>query len=101
MPNTLHIQPIVAILTSVVICAAWWFATIKLPQVWLFPALAVLETIRTALDAVVFYQIKVQQQPGYFHAISLIQTCLGIFQAALYILLVRWLVRSLKKDRRA
>jgi hypothetical protein len=98
MTNISHFEPVVAILTSVVVCAAWWFATLKRPQIRLFPALAVLTTVRTAIDAVLFYQIELQQRLTYYHALSRAQTSLGILEAALYVVLILWLVRTLTKD---
>jgi hypothetical protein len=97
MTNILHIEPYVGIITSAVSCAAWWFAAIKCPQIWLFRAFAAFTTVHTTLFAVLFYQVGLQQRLTYLYALSYAQTFLTILEAALYILLVRWLVRTLTK----
>jgi hypothetical protein len=98
MLNIRDIEPFVGILTCAVISGAWWFAAIKSPHIWLFRALAGCTTAQTTLFAILFYQVELHQRLTYFHALSHAQAVLGILEAGFYILLVRWLVRTLTKD---
>jgi hypothetical protein len=76
-------------------CAAWWYAAIKLPRVWIFSGLAIVATISLLLHAGVLL-LMASSQSGLVGQLSIIQVILYLVEATLFVVLVRWLARSLK-----
>ena len=81
-------------------CVAWWYGAIKFPRVWIFSGLAILATISILLYAGVFLLIASNRSSGLVPQLSSIQVVLHLAQAVLLILLIRWLVASLKDQGR-
>ena len=76
-------------------CAAWWYAAIKFPRVWIFSGLAIVATISVLLHAGVLLLVA-SSQSGLVGQLSSIQVILYLVEAVLFVLLVRWLVAKLK-----
>jgi hypothetical protein len=76
-------------------CAAWWYAAIKIPRVWIFSGLAIVATISLLLHAGVLLLVA-SSQSGLVGQLSSIQVVLYLVEAVLFIVLVRWLARSFK-----
>ncbi len=77
-------------------CAAWWYAAIKFPRVWIFSGLAIVATISILLHAGVLLLIA-SDQSRLVGQLSSIQTILYLVEAVFFVMLVRWLVSNVGK----
>jgi hypothetical protein len=95
MSSGYYLQTAVGLIAGMIMCAAWWYAAIKFPRVWIFSGLAIVATISLLLHAGLLL-LMVSSQSGLIGQLSTIQVILYLVEAVLFIILVRWLVRSLK-----
>ena len=96
MNNAYQLQSAIGLLASIAICAAWWYAAIKFPRVWIFSGLAIVSTISILLYAGTILLLAVRESSTLVLHLSRIQMLLRLVDAVLYILLVRWLVLTFK-----
>lgn len=96
MSNGYYLQTAIGLIAGITMCAAWWYGAIKFPRVWIFSGLAILATISILLYAGVLLLIASNRSSGLVPQLSSIQVILHLAEAVLLILLIRWLVASLK-----
>ena len=96
MSSGYYLQTAIGLIAGIVMCAAWWYAAIKFPRVWIFSGLAIVATISILLYAGVLLLIASNQSSGMIPQLSSIQVILHLAEAVLLILLIRWLVANLK-----
>lgn len=95
MSSSYYLQTAIGLIAGMIMCAAWWYAAIKFPRVWIFSGLAIVVTISLLLHAGVLLLVA-SSQSGLVGQLSSIQVILYLVEAVLFIVLVRWLARSLK-----
>jgi hypothetical protein len=86
-----YLQTAVGIIAGAIMCAAWWYAAIKFPRVWILSGLAIVATISLLFYAGMLLLIASGQSSFVSHLAS-VQVLLHLVEAILLVLLVRWLV---------
>jgi hypothetical protein len=99
MSNGYYLQTAIGLIAGIIMCAAWWYAAIKFPGVWIFSGLAIVATISILLHAGVLLLLA-SGQSGLVGQLSSIQVILYLVEAVFFILLVRWLVKNLKDQNK-
>jgi hypothetical protein len=95
MSGSYYLQTTIGLIAGIVMSAAWWYAAIKFPRVWIFSSLAIVATISILLHSGVLLLVA-SGQSGLVGQLSGLQVILYLVEAVLFILLVRWLVGNLK-----
>jgi hypothetical protein len=86
-----YLQTAVGIIAGAIMCAAWWYAAIKFPRVWILSGLAIVATISLLFYAGMLLLIA-SGQPSFVSHLASVQVLLHLVEAILLVLLVRWLV---------
>jgi hypothetical protein len=95
MNSSYYLQTTIGLIAGIIMCAAWWYAAIKIPRVWIFSGLAIVATLSILLQAGVLLLIA-SDQSRLVGQLSILQTLLYLVEAVLFLLLVRWLITRLK-----
>jgi hypothetical protein len=98
MSGSYYLQTAIGLIAGIVMCAAWWYAAIKFPRVWIFSSLAIVAAISILLHAGVLL-LMTSGQSGLVGQLSGLQVILYLVESVLFILLVRWLVGNLKENK--
>jgi hypothetical protein len=96
MSAAYQIQTAIGLIAAIVMCAAWWYAAIKFPRVWIFSGLAIVTTIAILFHVGVVLLITSGQTSGMVPPLASVQVLLHLVEAILVVLLVRWLGAGLK-----
>ena len=96
MSSSYLLQTAIGLIAGIVMCAAWWYAAIKFPRVWIFSGLAIIATISILVHAGVLLLVASGQSSGMVLQFSSVQVILYLVEAVLFLLLVRWLAANLK-----
>ena len=88
-----YLQTAVGIIAGAIMCAAWWYAAIKFPRVWILSGLAIVATISLLFYAGMLVLIASGQSSFVSHLAS-VQVLLHLVEAIFLVLLVKWLVAS-------
>ena len=97
----------ISLLTTITVCAVWWFAFAKFHRAGVFLALALIQTFAlimsfdniylafTERTLIPFSSAKAEM--AYFHVVSYIQVSMWIVEAVAFVFLVRWIIRNCQK----
>ena len=88
-----YLQTAVGIIAGAIMCAAWWYAAIKFPRVWILSGLAIVATISLLFYAGMLLLIA-SGQSSFVSQLASVQVLLHLVEAIFLVLLVRWLVAS-------
>jgi hypothetical protein len=100
MSGSYYLQTAVGLIAGSVMCAAWWYAAIKFPRVWIFSGLAIVATISILIHAGMLLLIAGGRSSGLVLPLSGIQVILHLIEAVLFVLLVRWLAVTLRDQNK-
>lgn len=100
MSSSYYLQTAIGLIAGLIMCAAWWYAAIKFPRVWIFSGLAIVATISFLLYAGMLLLIANGGSSGLIPHLSSIQVVLHVIEAVLFVLLVRWLAVTLKNQNK-
>jgi hypothetical protein len=96
MSSSYYLQTTIGLIAGTIMCAAWWYAAIKFPRVWVFSGLAIAATILILLHAGMLLLIASGSTSGFVVQLSMIQVGLRLLEAVFLVVLVRWLTVNLK-----
>jgi hypothetical protein len=93
--SSYYLQTAVGIIAGAIMCAAWWYAAIKFPRVWMLSGLAIVATISLLFYAGMLVLIA-SGQSSFVSQLSSIQVLLHLVEAVFLVLLVKWLAATFK-----
>jgi hypothetical protein len=90
-----QLSGLISLLTTAVICGAWWFAALRKRSVSIFFWLAATHTLSLAVTALQFATSFGGGSPNRMMALTAPRMLVSLALAGLYVMLVRWLVDRL------
>jgi hypothetical protein len=102
MDTSRQIFAVISLLATLVTCAAWWFAFVRVRRAAVFLTLALIQTFAFLMSAnnvfIAFTERTfINASLTYFTVISYIQASMWVLQAIAFLFLVRWIVRNCQK----
>lgn len=94
MNLSFQIPAFITLLTSAIICGAWWYVAVRRKNVGLFYWLASAHTLSFAIHALQLGYSLNKASAIRFQSISPMFMLVGVVLAALYVTLARWLVEQ-------
>jgi hypothetical protein len=102
-----QIFAVIDLLATLVICAAWWFAFVRVRRAVVFLTLALIQTFVLIMSVynvhfafterflIPFSSAKAEM--AFFMVVSYVQASMWVLQAVASVFLVRWIVRNCQK----
>ena len=100
MNTTYYLQTAVGLIAGGITCAAWWYAALKFPRTWIFSGLAIVCTISILFYAGMVLLFATGNRSGFAFQLSTVQVILHLIEAVFLVVLVRWLIVSLKEQNK-
>jgi hypothetical protein len=102
MDTSRQIFAVISLLATLVTCAAWWFAFVRVRRAVVFLMLALIQTFALFMSVNNAYiafteRTFISASLTYFTVISYIQASMWALQAIAFLFLVRWIIRNCQK----
>jgi hypothetical protein len=92
MSSAFQIRMVVSLLVAATIAGSWWYAAIRKPKVGIFYWLGAIHTVQVGITATYVYGSVAHSSAAFYEKIQAVQSLTGLCMAALYVVLVNWLV---------